>query len=375
MAVQFIPITRRGKPKTWYVYAYKGGPQIMKHVGPRRPTLNAAASRKLADALSAREAPPPSDKFRALVRAWRASPEWDQLAASTRKNWRGHLDLIEARWGDAPKAVWNDPRMKAKVVDWRNSRKETPRSADSGMTVLASLLKWAMLAGQGISINVATDIPRLYKGGNRQEIIWLPDDMERFTAAAQEAERPWIVDGLRLAALTGLRLADLVSLTFDHIGEFAINKTALKTSRSKRHRVIIPLTDGLNDLLEELRARDRKPDVDTVLVNSFGRSWTEGGFGGSFNTIRNMAAIVHVDEEGNSRTKHLHDLRGTFCTMLLVECELSDEQTAEIMGWSKDRVSGIRKVYVDGGRLAMALAARIGAKQKAKHSDRSSISC
>ena len=90
---------------------------------------------------------------------------------------------------------------------------------------------------------------------------------------------------------------------------------------------------------------------------------------------RDKAAIVHVDEEGNSRTKHLHDVRGTFCTMLLVECVLSDEETAEIMGWSKERVGGIRKVYVDGGRLAMALAARIGAKQKAKHSDSSSISC
>lgn len=61
--------------------------------------------------------------------------------------------------------------------------------------------------------------------------------------------------------------------------------------------------------------------------------------------------------------------------MLLVECGLSDEQTAEIMGWSKEQVSGISKVYVDGGRLAMALAARIGAKQKAEHSVSPSISC
>ena len=49
--------------------------------------------------------------------------------------------------------------------------------------------------------------------------------------------------------------------------------------------------------------------------------------------------------------------------MLLVECELSYEETVEIMGRSKERVSGIRKVYVDGGRLAMALAARIGSER------------
>ena len=61
--------------------------------------------------------------------------------------------------------------------------------------------------------------------------------------------------------------------------------------------------------------------------------------------------------------------------MLLFECKLTDEETAEIMGRSKERVSEIRKVYVDGGRLAMALAAHIGVKQKAKHSGGSSISC
>lgn len=346
----------------------------MKHVGARRPALDSAASRKLAEALAARETPTRCDKFRSVVRAWRASPEWDRLADSTKKLWRRHADLIEEKWGHAPTSVWNDPRMKAKVVAWRNSRKENPRTADISITVLAALLKWAVLAGQGVTINVASDIPRLYKGGNRQEIIWLPEDMERFAAAANKAGKPWINDGLRLAALTGLRSADLVTLTFDQVGEWAINKTALKTSRSKRRRVIIPMTDELRLLLDELRGRHRQKGVNTVLVNGYGRPWTGGGFGGSFNQIRNAVGIVHVDEDGNERRKHLHDVRGTFCTMLLTECELTDEEAAEIMGWSKDQVSGIRKVYVDGSRVAMAIAQRVAAKQKAKHAARSGLS-
>src|SRR5690606_2893973 len=112
----------------------------------------------------------------------------------------------------------------------------------------------------------------------------------------------------------------------------------------------------------------------TVLVNSFGRPWTAGGFEGSFNAIRNDASITHVDEDGAKRRKHLHDLRGTFCTMLLTECELTDEEAAEIMGWSKDKVQTIRKVYVDGGRVAMAIAERIAAKQKAKQAAKSGLS-
>lgn len=366
MAPQFIKSARCGKPTTWYVYAYKGGPRIMKHVGPRRPSLDATASRKLSEALAAKEAPPPAGKFMSVIRAWLKSPEWDQLASNTKKTWRTHVDRIEEKWGKAPTSVWNDPRMKAKVIEWRNMRKDTPRTADIGVRVLATLLKWANLSGHDIAINVAADIPQLYRGGNRQEIIWLAEDIDRFLETAAAQGKPWIGDGLRLAALTGLRLADLVTLTFEHVAEDAINKVALKKSRGKRRRAIIPMTTQLAELLDELRERPRANGVNTVLVNSYGRPWTESGFGGSFNGIRNLAGIVHIDEDGKEKSKHLHDVRGTFCTMLLTECELTDEEAADIMAWSPDRVRGIRKVYVDESRARMALAARVAAKQKAK---------
>ncbi|APZ99967.1 hypothetical protein BWQ93_16865 [Sphingopyxis sp. QXT-31] len=366
MAVQFIKSARRGKPTTWYVYAYKGGPCIMKHVGPRRLSLDATASRKLSDALVAKDAPSASGKFMSVTRPWLKSPEWERLADNTKKTWRTHVDRIEEKWGNVPVGVWNDPRMKAKVIQWRNARKDMPRTADIGVRVLATLLRWANLCGHDIAINVAADIPQLYRGGNRQEIIWLPEDIDRFLVTASVEGKPWIGDGLRLASMTGLRLADLVTLTFDHVSADAINKVALKASRGKRRRAIIPMTSQLAALLEELRGRHRVEGVNTVLVNSYGRPWTESGFGGSFNGIRDLAGIVHVDEDGVAKSKHLHDVRGTFCTMLLIECELTDEEAADIMAWSRDRVRGIRKVYVDESRSLMALAARVGAKQKAK---------
>ena len=66
------------------------------------------------------------------------------------------------------------------------------------------------------------------------------------------------------------------------------------------------------------------------------------------------------------RKKHLHDVGGTFCTLLLAECELTDEQAGTIMAWSKERVSRIRRVYVDDARVVVAIGERIAAKQKAK---------
>lgn len=362
MAVQFI--RDRNKVK-WRVYAYKGGPCIMTHQGARKPKLTAEASRKLAEALEAQNAPD-TTRLAYIVRQWRKSPEWLALEPSTRKVWGGHLDLIEARWGLVPVGVWNDPRMTAKVVKWRNERSITPRTADIGVTVLVALLKWAKLGGLGIAINVASDIPQLYRGANREEIIWLPDDIAAFEAEAIKAGRPHLVDGLRLAALTGMRRADLVTLTFAHVGEFAVSKTALKKSRGKRRRATIPMTAELEQLLAELRARHRAEGVDTILVNSFGRPWSGDGFGGSFNRIRDAAGIAHVDDDGR-RLKHLHDVRGTYCTMLLAECDLTDEEAARVMAWSPTRVANIRRVYVDGSRVVVALGERIAERARAKH--------
>lgn len=362
MALQYIWGRNRQR---CYVYAYKGGPRIHVHEGRRKPkSLPPAALRALAEAEEARSAEP-EHIFRHVIREWQRSADWEGMEASTRKVWQRHLDLIEERWGEFPYTVWNDARMAAKIVKWRDERKDKPRTADIGVTVLRALLKWAKLSGF-VALNAASDIPQIAPTADREEIVWTADDISAFTAKAIELKRPQLVDGLRLAALTGLRRADLVSLTFDHVGEFAVSKTALKKSRGKRRKATIPMTEALEGLLDELRTRHRAEGINTVLVNSFGRPWTGDGFGGSFNRIRDAAEIVYHEEGEPSRKKHLHDLRGTFCTLLLAECELTDEQAAQIMAWSPKRVARIRSVYVDGARVVVAIGERIAAKQKAK---------
>lgn len=373
MAIQFIRSARPGKPITWYVYAWKGGPLILKHVGPRKPVLKPEHHKQIGEEWEKLRRPMEGTLL-AVSRQWRSlnpdrksSPEWEALADSTKELWGAQLDLIEARWGGKPMSVWSDPRMVGKVVKWRDERAATPRSADIGITVLRAFLEFARLRGI-VSINVANDIPQLYRGADRAEIVWTAADLEAFRLAAIEDKAAHIFDGLRLAAVTGLRRADLVSLTWEHLGDFCIVKTALKKSRGRRRRATIPITDALQELLDELRTRPRKEGVNTVLVSSRGTPWTGMGFGTSFNRVRNLAGIVHREDGEADRKKHLHDVRGTFCTLLLTECGLTDSEAADIMGWAPERVSRIRKVYVDQTRVVVALAERIGAKQKAKQS-------
>ena len=373
MGVQIIKSARAGKPATWYIYAFRGGPLIRKVVQPRKPLLTKADHLAIGAAMKDDRAINPK-LFRAVLREWcpadpakEGSPEWSALADNTKRVWRPHVDAIEARWGKFPVEVWNDPRMVTKAISWRDERKATPRTADMAVQVLDAALTYAKLHGR-ILINVATDIPRLYKGGDRAEIVWTDDDIARFTRTAIEKKAPQILDIMRLAAATGLRREDLVTLTWAQVGEFAIVKRALKKSRGRRRRAIIPQTPQLEALLAELRTRPRKPGVETVLVNSKGKSWTANSIGVMFGRIRDAAGIVHVDDDGKVHTKHLHDLRGTFCTMLLAEWELTDEEAADVMSWSPARVANIRKVYVDQFRTVVALGERIAAKQIAKQS-------
>lgn len=365
MSVQFIRKKPKNRPIRWYVYAYKGGPRVGIFEQPTKPKLNAEQKLKVAQALLSLQSP--SQKMlRGLIWEWRRCKDWAALAEGTRTLWGAELNRIDDRWGDKPLAVWDDIRMKAKVVQWRDSRSSTPRQADVGIQALKALLKFGLLTGR-VRINVAEDIPQLYKGGGREEIIWTDDDMERFRLAAIADDAPHIYDGLRLAAVTGLRRADLVSLTLQQIGEFAIVKTALKKSRGRKRKVSIPMTPQLETVLADLRGRYRKEGVDTVLVNSRGSPWTGMGYGTSFNRIRNLAGIVHVEEGDDgqpvARAKHLHDVRGTFCTLLLTEWEISDKDAAEIMGWSPERVGNIRKVYVDGSKVVVAIGRRIAERQ------------
>lgn len=355
----------RGKPVRWYVYAYRGGPCILKSTGPKAPELGPVELRAIAEAQADRSAPDPT-KFFSLIREWRSgdpsrpsSPEWDGLSENTKKTWGSALSRIEEKWGDLPIAVFNDPRMKAKVVAWRDSRRETPRAADIGITVLHALLRFGALRGK-VHINVASGIPALYRGGDRAEIIWTEPDLAAFAAKAAELGVAAAADGLLLAAATGLRREDLVTLTDAQVAEFAIVKRARKSSRGRRRFATIPRIPELDELLDKLKSRPRRPGVVTVLVDNDGCSWTPDRLTKAIAKVRDALGIVHIDQESSVvRKKHLHDARGTYATRLMLQTDLNDIEIADIMAWSQNEVGRIRKVYVDQDAKVVAIGERI----------------
>jgi len=360
--LHFQKDARPGKPIVWYVYAYRGGPRIMRHEGPAKPVLDRATVAKLLEVTTEKS----EDTIAHLAKLWRASPEWKGLAKGTQETWGFALDAIEAKWGQVPLRLWSDHRMVAKVIAWRDSRAATPRAADQGVKVLSELLKFAKLRAL-VKVNVAAEIPTIYKGSDRAEIIWTDADKQAYYAAAdaEKGRGQAVKDILDLACCTGLRRSDLAAITWDEVTNDAIVRKALKKSRGRRRRAVIPLTPEARAVLERLRERTRAEGVNTLLVNSKGTPWTPGSLTQAFNATRDAAnggaGIVHAGDDGDKpKSKHLHDCRGTFVTHL-VRCNLTNEEIANVVAWSVDNVDRVRRIYVDDATVVVALADRINA--------------
>jgi integrase len=145
--------------------------------------------------------------------------------------------------------AFEDRRMRAVVMAWRDGWAVQPRSADKASVTLATLLGWAVQRGL-LTINVAAKIPHLHSA-DRAEIIWTAADWSAIAGqwthghgAARAITSPELMNALRLAHFTALRLGDLVALDWDQVGSKAI----ILTTRKRKRRAVIPIFPELATL-------------------------------------------------------------------------------------------------------------------------------
>jgi integrase len=318
-------VTAKGRT---YWYAWRGGPRLRGEPG----TAEFVASyREAHESLRA----PDASRFRSLVVLYKASGDYEKLAASTKHNWAPWLDRIDDYFGDLQIAQFDRPeKIRPVIRQWRNRWADKPRTADYGMQVLSRVLSYAVDPLGRLAGNPCEGIKQLYSG-DRSEIIWTDADVAQLKKKCS-AEIAHAVD---LASHTGLRLGDLLRLSWSHVGDDAIT---IATGKSRQHReAIIPLYDALRNVLASIPKQST-----TVLTNSRRRPWTADGFGSSFNKAKIDAGLADAD-------LHFHDLRGTAATRFYT-AGLSERVIAEIMGWEEEHVSRIIRRYV--GRSAATKA-------------------
>lgn len=319
----------KAKGRTYY-YAWRGGPRLRGEIGS--PEFIASYN----EAVEQRRTPD-KNRFRFIVTDYKGSSEYKKLAQSTRDQWGKWLDRIAEYFGDLRIAQFDRPeKIRPVIRRWRNKWADTPRTADYGLQVLSRVLAHAVDPLGRIAGNPCEGIKHLYNN-DRSEIIWTDADIAHLKKTCS-AEIPHAVD---LASHTGLRLGDLLRLSWSHVGEDAI---VLKTSKSRHRReAIIPLYGALRDILKRIPKR-----ATTILSSSRRRPWTADGFGSSFNKAK-------IDAGMTERDLHFNYLRGTAATKFYI-AGFSMREIAETLAWEEESVEKIIRRYV--GRTA-ALKARI----------------
>jgi integrase len=333
-------VTAKGRT---YYYAWRGGPRLRGE--PGTPEFHASYN----EAVESRRTPEPG-RFKSLVVLYKASSDYKRLANTTRKNWSPWLDRIADYFGGLRIAQFDRPeKIRPVIRRWRNQWADKPRTADYGMQVLSRLLSYAVDPLGKVAGNPCEGIKQLYSGG-RSEIIWTEADLKQLKAGDTEKPCPEeIKNAVDLAAYTGLRLSDLLRLSWSHLGEDAIT---LVTGKSRgRREAVIPLYDELQDVLAHIPKRST-----TILTNQRGRPWKPDGFGTAFNRAKIRAGM-------KERDLHFHDLRGTAATKFYV-AGLSVRVIAEILAWSEDQVELIIRRYVARGAATKAAIQQLNAAKK-----------
>lgn len=319
-----------------YHYAWRSGPRLRGEPG----SLEFMASYN--EAIEGRRATDAS-RFRSLVVLYKASSDYKKLADSTKRNWSTWLDRISDHFGALRIAQFDRPdKIRPNIRRWRNQWADKPRTADYGLQVLSRVLSFAVDPLGRIAGNPCEGIKQLYSV-NRSEIIWAESDIAQLKKTCS-ADVGHAVD---LAAHTGLRLGDLLRLSWSHIGEDAIT---ISTGKSKHRRTaIIPLYDDLRAVLNSVPKR-----ATTVLSNVRRRPWTANGFGTAFNRAKIAADMA-------DRDLHFHDLRGTAVTKFYI-AGVPERVIAEIMAWEEDHVAKIIRRYVDRAAATKALIHQLNRK-------------
>jgi integrase len=209
------------------------------------------------------------------------------------------------------------------------------------MQVLSRVCSYGVDPLGSLTTNPCIGIKHLYKG-DRSEIIWTDAEIDKLKTATSR-EVGWVID---LAAHTGLRMGDLLKLSWSHVGEYAIE---IKTGKSRQKRsAYIPLYDKLRKLLSAIPKR-----ATTVLTNTRGRPWTVNGFGTSFDDAKIAAKMKDVDP-------HFHDTRGTAATKFYI-AGFSIRAIAETMAWEEEAVEKIIHRYVARAAATKALIEQMNA--------------
>lgn len=198
-----------------------------------------------------------------IITQYKAAPEFNKIAASTRRDYLRYIKLIEEEFGDLPIAALADRRIRGDFKSWRD--------------VLARILSFAKDRGI-ITTNPCERGGRLYVA-DRKDKIWTERDIAAVLAVASSEIQLTLI----LALWSGQRQGDMLRLPWS-----AYESPYIRLRQSKGgRRVAMPAGGPLRALLDTTERRGP-----LILTNTLGRPWTSDGFRTSWAKACERADIV-----------------------------------------------------------------------------------
>lgn len=259
--------------------------------------------------------------MQSLIDGYQRSPVWAKLAPRTKLDYTAALDRISVKWGFYPLAAIEDPKIRPRFLDWRDTMAKTSlRQADAIFGVLRIVLEWSRDRGL-IGLNHATRPKKLYKA-DRSDKLWLAHHIEAFRAVAS----PEMILALDLALWTGQRQGDLLIL-----GWSSYDGERIQFRQGKRKRKIdMPARMSLRLALAAAPRRAL-----TILTTPSGKPWGKVHFQHKWREATLAAGLDGL---------HFHDIRGTTCTVL-AEAGATPSEIAAMLGWTVSTVNRMLDVY------------------------------
>lgn len=345
---------------TEYWYAWRGGPLILKVKGRSDAEVDRLLSEQAADAIRAHKTKPKGDQVTLYGLITRYLDALDDMpgADRTKRDLRKYLDKVRAELGTLEIRALEAKGVRKVLIAWRDGFKATHKVADERMNALNKVINWARDQGE-VTANPVADVEGLYHPPNRSEIIWEPHHLD---ALLKDADRDF-VDFVEVACHTGLRLGDLRIVPLNAVvRENAIlDAIVFQTGKSNRRRtVVVPVTDELRPILERIVAQHRGKAT-TLLASSRGYPWSEAGVEAAIQRHRARAlerAQARGEKVSGIEDLRIHDMRGTAATNF-IRAGLEDADIATILGWKPERVAEIRRRYVSGQEIGLAIVRRL----------------
>lgn len=273
-----------------------------------------------------------------LIDEFRTTAKYKALAAATRKDYERMFGVIRVEYESFPIPAIEARGSRRRFLTWRDTMKETPRSADMHLGLLARVFAWAK-DNEIILRNPLERVERLHEG-NRRDIIWSDEQLQKLLNEAV----PHLRNVAMIALWTMQRQTDILTmpvLAFD--GE----RVSIKQGKTGARVRVVAAPDIL-PVLKDGKEGNRQ----RVLVNSFGQNWTSSGFRASWRKEMARLKIKGVT---------FHDLRGTAITFAYANLDRSHEDKiqliAEISGHSKEDAEAIiRRHYLAGQDIVDAIS-------------------